>query len=156
MIEYKKEKINNSDLDETIKTNEIFKWVVTTKETKSNKTTVYFQRETDIPHYEEIVSLEKQFKKETTASSVPTYVFVIITLVFMTLYLICSWLLPDDSYNLTLFLALMVPGLVFLLLAFLFMYIRIKKIQKIIPVFLEKRRDYKIKVESLTNGNEEI
>ncbi len=153
MIEYKKEKINNADLDQTIETRQVFKWTVTGKEPKSNKTTVYFQRDTDIPHYDEIVSLEKQFNKETTASPVPTYIFIGITVVFMTMYLIFSWILSDDSYNVTFFFTFMVPGLVSLIIAFIFMYIRVKKIQKIIPVFLEKRRDYRIKIESLTDGN---
>ena len=148
MEEYLTKKVITSDLEETIETYKIFGWEVSDKSILGYKTMVVFNRDTDMPHYQEIVALEKKWNKETDFPAWPTYLFIILALLTITVYLIVS-VLTGFTDKLLYFLSIMLPGLVFFMLGAGYFYLRTHKIQKIIETYYEKRREYRLEIERI-------
>lgn len=153
MIESKNVKVTLNEVDEYIKTVSIFDWKVTNKEILGFKVSLTLTRETETPYYNEIKELEKKWKNETSISALPTYIFVGIALILITIYLVILLNNNDSDGNLvfqiTPFLSFMVPGILSFLLAAGYSFFRSRKIQKIIVSYYELRREYDIKAQEL-------
>ena len=148
MEEYLTKKIVTKDLDETIKTYEVFDWKVANKDILGYKTLVTFSRDTEEPHYAEIKALEKKWNKEMSFPAWPTYLFIALAILTITAYLIVS-ILTGFEDKLIYFLSIMMPGLGFFIIGTLFFIIRTKKIEKIIVKYYERRHDYALEAKRI-------
>ena len=148
MEEYLVKKLITNDLDESLKTYAVFDWKVSNKQINGYKTTVTFVRETETPYYSQIVELEKKWNKETNVPSWPGYLLVILAFLTITAYLIVSWMSGFQD-KLTYFLAIMLPGLFLLMLASGYFVLRIKKIEKILANYYEKRHEYDLEIKKI-------
>ena len=152
MEEYLTRKIVTNDLDETIKTYAVFDWKVVNKNIVGYKTIVTFSRDTGEPHYQEIKELEKKWNKEMNYPSWPIYLFVILSILTITAYLIVSYLTGFTNKSLY-FLSIMLPGLVFFVLAALLLIVRMKKIEKILAKYYERRHEYMLEAKRIKGVN---
>ena len=146
-------KVKNNEIDDTIQTMATFDWNLISKDINGYKTVLTFEREKDTPYYQEVISLEKKWKKETSFPSWPNYLLVLVSFILITIYLVFLLNSKDDEgkllFNITHFLSFMLPGLIFLLLAVLYTIIRGRKIRYIIENYYEKRREYQLLINSL-------
>ena len=156
MKEYKTIKVLLKDADEYIKTVNVFDWKVQDKEILGVKMKITLEREMGTSYYQEIKKLEKEWHKETTFPSWPTYVLSAIALVLITIYLVLFLNNQDEYGNLLFdikqFLCFMLPRIITILIAFIYSFIRSRKINKIITLYYEKRREYSLKAQEI-KGN---
>lgn len=146
-------KVNNNEIDDFIQTMSVFEWTLTSKDINGYKTILTFEREKDTPFYQEVVNLEKKWKKETNFPSWPNYLLVLISFTLITIYLVFLLNSKDDEgkmlFNITHFLSFMLPGLLFLLSSVIYTIVRGRKIHSIIENYYEKRREYQLLIKSL-------
>ena len=148
-MEAKIRKVSTEEVDSVITGMAIFDWKVIKKEINGTRSVLTFERDENVPYYDEMVKKEKAYEKETNPSSLLIYIFVGLALVLMTTYLIVSSLNGGFAFDNIYFYAIMIPGLVSFLLSALFLFLRVKKIQKILANFYERRREVSLEMEEL-------
>ena len=154
MEEFKTKKVLTSDISEVNVTESVFGWEAYDEEKGSYKSKIFYKRDNSMPYYQEITSYEKKWRKDMEPSPILSYIFLGVAVLFITVYLFLGLIFKgDDSLKLTFFLSLMVPGLAFFILGTVFSLLRIRKIQKNLPTYFERRREIKEKIEQLKNGN---
>lgn len=154
MTETKTIKIDNNQLVESIKTLEVFEWKVVNKDVGPYKSILTLERETDTPYYSKLVEYEKEWNKQMVIKNTAVYVFLAIALVILTTAGIMKFVFLNDKTIGYVVYGLLGGGLFFFLLGALFFYLNIKKMQKNIPLYFEKRREFMLKIKELKeNGN---
>ncbi|MBR0295374.1 MAG: hypothetical protein IJQ67_05685 [Bacilli bacterium] len=153
MEQYLTKKINTTDIDDFIKLEAIFDYELVSKDIRGNKTYLTFKRETSTPYFEKIVELEKKWNKEMNYPAWPTYVLIALALITITGYLVVSFITGFEN-KLIFFLSIMLPGLLFFVLASLYFIFRAKKIEKILAIYYEKRREYQIEANKIKGVEE--
>ena len=151
MIETKVLKIRNEDLDESIKTEAVFDWKVVNKEMGAYKTTVSFERENDVPYYDEMIAKEKEWHKQMDIKYYPVYILLAIALLVLTSSAVVRLALRGFEYLNIIVFSLLGLGFAIFVAGGLTFYFIIKKVQKTLPLYYEKRRDYMLEMEKLRN-----
>ena len=149
MIETKKMTIKNTELDEAIKTEKVFDWSAQDKEIGSYKTQVMFQRETEVPYYSKMVELEKRWHKEMDISYIIVYILLGIAMLFLSSAGIFRLVFSNIEYSNIITFALLGVGLLVFACGAVLSFLKIKKVQKVIPTYFEKRRELSIQMDEL-------
>ena len=122
-------KVLNNIKDDAIKNYTLFKWVLIEEKPNLKETTLVFERDDQMDHYQEIVKLEKQFNNVYKIPGWIGYVLIGITLIYVTVIAILwiTHILDMDKQSMIILLA--VPTGVLLLLNVLFTYLRNREMQ---------------------------
>lgn len=142
-------KIKSDDLEKVIKTKEIFDWNVTSKEENNDRYIVTFVRDTSTPYYQEIKLREKKWKKTMEMSYTLVYIFVALSLLVITSALVVKLSLKGYEHLQTLIYILLGSGVFLSTIAAVLFMLEVKRFQKIIPVYLDKRFEMKKEIEEI-------
>ena len=154
MKEYFYKKIRNEEVDEYIKTMEIFDWKVTDKTIEAYKTSLSFERDNETPYYKEMVLKEKAWNKKYNPTMIHIYILSILSIIVITGALITHFLFPNAAFHNPLVYSLLFSGIGVFMIASLFFFLRIKKGQKNIMSFYEDRHQLKEEIKALKDGKD--
>ena len=139
--------VNKRVREDVIKDYSLFKYEIKEEKEIDDKIEIVFVRDNNIPHYQEIKTLEKQYFK---VSKVPLYSIIVLSLiafVYLTIGIIFSL---NDLLHLSKEIYLyifVIPSAVILLFVFLLEQIRSKQIvnyinnkEKLYKIYLDKMR----------------
>lgn len=90
----------------------LFDWELLEEKSIGEKVELFLQRDNQTKHYSELIKLEKTYFK---MSSIPMWSLFVLTglaFIFLTLYLVMSFLTPDGN-KLLWFLVTLLPGVLF-------------------------------------------
>lgn len=143
-------KVLNNIKDDAIKNYTLFKWVLIEEKPNLKETTLVFERDDQMDHYQEIVKLEKQFNNVYKIPGWIGYVLIGITLIYVTVIAILwiTHILDMDKQSMIILLA--VPTGVLLLLNVLFTYLRNREMQYHLNHKDEKYLKYQKKIDEIT------
>ena len=155
MKEYLTRKVRFEEVDEFIKTEEIFLWKLVSKDESGFKVRLTFERETEEPYYKETVQKEKIWKKKMETNMVPIYVLTALAMVLITAALIVRLLLGNEGVYQILVYSFLFGGIGVFLVASLIFLLLLRKGQKNIMNFYELRHQLKEELDQIRNGNKE-
>ena len=110
----------------------IFLWKCEEKKVVGNQVIFTFSRDDSIPQIEEVRKLEKEYGEYRVGSMLPTVVFPLLGIVFLTVFLIL-YLVQKENFNLLLFFfALGIPAILCIIVSVLVMVLRTMTVKKIL------------------------
>ena len=143
-------KVLNNVKEDAKKNYQLFKWVLVEEKEDLRETTLVFQRDDQVPYYQELVKLENQFNKVYSIPSWIAYGLIGLILVYVTtiaiLYL--THIINVEKQILVLILA--IPTGVLLLANVFITYLRSKEMNYHLTKKEEKYAKYQKKVDELT------
>ncbi len=154
MKEYLNKKIRNEEVDEYLKTMEIFDWKCVSKDFEAYKINLSFERETETPYYQEMIIKEKKWNKKYHPTMIHIYILSILAILVITSALIAHFLSSGALYHDPLVYSLLFSGIGIFMITSLLFFLRIKKGQKNIASFYEERHQIKEEMEALKNGKD--
>lgn len=114
-----------------------------------------FQRNTNLKHYQEIKKLEEEWFSFDYPPMWPLIVLTFISFGFLTALLVTWIITPKESFNLSLYLLSMgLPGVIFSILSFVYMWFRVKKMKDVLDNGPIKRKEIKEKALGLLNDKD--
>ena len=123
-------KVNSYSVTRSVYLMGLFDWKMVKEEKKENgPSTLYFERDENVPYYKEMVEIEK----EISPHMMPFWVLIIpvaLSFVLVTLYLILFLTLKPSFDSMKFFFILFIPAMCLLLLDTLFFFIRSKQLMK--------------------------
>ena len=123
-----KRKVNSYSVSRAVYLMGLFDWKLVKEEKKENApSTLYFERDENVPYYQEMVEAEK----EISPKLIPFWVLLIpigVAFSLVTVYLILFLSLRPNFDTLLYFFVLFVPAMVMLLLDTLIFYLRSKQL----------------------------
>ena len=143
-------RVRIQDVNEEIKTRSIFLWSLKDRQDTSFDSLLTFERDDEDKDYLKIKELEDGFNKENKVSNIFTYIVLAIAFIIMTTALILHFTL-DSNLSFIVYILLGVGGASFLLASLLF-YMNVRKSQKNILSFFDRRHEYELKVKEIKNG----
>ena len=155
MIETKVLKIKLEELDESIKTESVFDWKVKDKNIGSYNAIVTFERETDVPYYAEMIQKEKEWHKTMDVKYVPVYILLAIAVIVLTSAAGVRLFTKGLEYSNIIVFSLLGLGFAVFAVGGLVFYLKVKKVQKTLPFYFEKRREYMLEMEKLRNDEKQ-
>ena len=142
-------KVLNNVKEDAIKNYELFKWKLVEQKPDLKETTLVFERDNEVSYYQELVNLEEKFNKVYTIPSWLFYVFIGITLGYVSVMAIL-WLTKVINIEKGYFVIILaIPSGILLLLNVFFTYLRNKEMDNHINKKDEKYRIYQEKVDKL-------
>ena len=144
-------KVLNNVKEDAKKNYQLFKWVLVEEKEDLKETTLVFQRDDQVPYYNELVKLENKFNKVYTIPGWVGYSLIVLILVYVTTIAIL-WLthiLNLEKQYLVILLA--VPTGILLLANVFISYLRNKDMFNHLNKKEEKYAKYQKKVDELVN-----
>lgn len=127
----------------------LFKWNCIERKVEGKKVILSFIRDENISHLSEIETMENEYGEYKIGSMLPTIIFPSASFVLITVFLIV-FLANKDNFNFPLFFPLIMgPALVCLILAFVFMFLRMKAINRIEHEKPLKDREFQERIANL-------
>ena len=127
----------------------LFLWKCEEKKTVGNHIEIRFSRDDSAPYIEELRKLENEFGEYHVGTMLPTIILPAVSMVLFTIFLII-YLVNKDDFNFPLFFfAILLPALLCLLAAMVFMVLRTMTINKITREKPLKEQEYKTKIDRL-------
>ena len=127
----------------------IFKWKCLEKKYIGSKIEIHFSRDDSLPYIDELRKLENEYGEYKVGTMLPTYILPGVSMVLFTVFIIIFFVNKDHFDFLPYFLSLILPALICLVLAFIFMFLRSRTIGKIEKEKPIKDQEYKDKVSKL-------
>lgn len=152
MAEFLNKKIKKEEFKEEVHTMSLFLWEVYDKKDLGDRYEITFKREENTPYYDEITALEKKWNKENKINNIPILIGTITAIALLTASLIFKQVNGDSTAIVT--YVLLFSGLFLFIVSSVFLLLNIKKNQKIIANFFEKRREYEIEINKIKNGKD--
>ena len=143
-------KVLNNVKEDAKKNYQLFKWVLVDEKEDLKETTLVFQRDDQVPYYNELVKLENKFNKVYSIPAWIGYALIGLILVYVSTIAIL-WLthiLNVEKQFLVIILA--IPTGVLLLANVGISYLRNRELQYHLTKKEEKYRKYQEKVDALT------
>lgn len=123
-------KVNSYTVSRAVYLMGLFDWKLVKEEKSENAPSIlYFERNEDVPYYQEMVEVEK----ETSPHLLPFWVLIIpvsISFILMTIYLIMYLALRPNFDTMKFFLIFFLPAMALLLLDTLIFYLRSRQLMK--------------------------
>ena len=123
-------KVNSYAVTRSVYLMGLFDWKMVKEEKKENgPSTLYFERDENVPYYQEMVEIEK----EVSPHMIPFWVLIIpVALAFLlvTAYLICFLTLKPNFDTMKFFFIFFLPAMGLLLLDTLFFFLRSRQLLK--------------------------
>ena len=123
-------KVNSFTVSRAVYLMGLFDWKLVKEEKNENAPSIiYFERNEDVPYYQEMVEVEK----ETSPHLLPFWVLIIpvsISFILMTIYLIMYLALRPNFDTMKFFLIFFLPAMALLLLDTLIFYLRSRQLMK--------------------------
>lgn len=123
-------KVNSYTVSRAVYLMGLFDWKLVKEEKNENAPSIlYFERNEDVPYYQEMVEVEK----ETSPKLIPFWVLVIpvaISFILMTTYLIMYLALRPNFDTMKFFLIFFLPTMALLLVDTLIFYLRSRQLMK--------------------------
>ena len=127
----------------------LFEWKCIEQRNVGKNVYFKFQRDDQVPYYEELVKLEKEFPNYKVGSFLTVSLMPIVTFALVTIFLIV-FLIDKEHFNFTLmFSLLMIPALLVLVLTVVFTILRFKSISRIEKEKPLLESEYKQKIAEL-------
>ena len=124
---------------------EIFQYRLEEKKVVGSSIYLTYSRDDSLPFIKELEELEKEYGDYHIGSMIPTYVLPIPAFILLTVFLIL-FLTNKELDTVLFFCVLVIPALLFIVAAFLVMFLRMRSISKIEKEKPEKDKEYRIKV----------
>lgn len=148
-MEIKEVVVTNENAQITLDKYLIFEYKCLEQRNMGNKTYFKFERDNEVPYYEELVKLEQEYGEYKIKSMTGVSLMPIITFVLVTIFLVV-FLIDKEHFNFTLmFSLLMIPALLVLVFTVALTVIKLKAISKINKEKPNKDLEYKEKVDEL-------
>ncbi len=144
-------KTNINKVDIKVEEMKIFDWKLKDKVIENDIAILTFERDDSTPYYLKLNELEKEYYKQDLFPSWPIFLSCGLALLFLILFTIFFFVKRDLVFNLFIWIFLL-PGVVCLLLAVVFSYLRMKSINNFIKTNEERQRNIILEVEKLRNG----
>ena len=154
--EYKKLKIRTDNLSEEKQTLSIFGWEVENQDIGELNTIVYLRRDIDVPYYEEVLKLEKEWNRKMSVSPLIIYILMAITAVLLTVFLVLNFFIQLTTLSSVLSIVLLVSAGATFLGGSLTFILEMMKVQRNLPQYYEKRREFAEKIERIKHDHEVI
>ena len=142
-------KVLNNVKDDAIKNYQLFRWVLVKETPGLKETTLVFERDDSMKHYNEIKKLETKFNNVYTIPSFLPYVFVVITLIYVSVIAILWLTHVLDVEKSILVVILAIPSGVLLLANVLITFLRQRQMNYHLNKKEEKYEKYKKLIEEL-------
>lgn len=127
----------------------LFLWKCEEKKTFGNRIEIRFSRDDSVPYIDELRKLENEFGEYRIGTMLPTIILPGVSIVLFTVFLI-FYLFNKDNFNFPLFFfTILLPALLCLLVAMVFMILRTITISKINKEKPLKEQEYRQRVNSL-------
>lgn len=121
-------KVNSYSVSRSVYLMGLFDWKLVREDKKEGAPSIlYFERDENVPYYQEMVAVEK----ETSPKLIPFWVLIIpvaLAFILVTLYLVFYLALRPDFDKLLFFFVLFVPAMALLLSDVLIFYLRSKQL----------------------------
>ena len=154
--EYKKLKIKTEGINEEKKTLSLFGWEVDDQDIGEVNSVLYLKRDMDVPYYQELKNLEKEWNHKMSFKPLPVYILMAVTGVLFTAYLILNFIAKVITLQSVPGIILLSAGGLTFLAGSLTFILEMMKVQKNLPQYFEKRREYAEKIESIKHDHEVI
>lgn len=127
----------------------IFEYKCLEKKYQGNKVIYRFQRDDSVSYIDELRKLENEYGGYHIGSMLPTIILPVISIILFTIFLVLMFVLKDNFNLILYFCSLILPALLFLFLGAVFMFLRIRMINKIEKEKPIKDNEYRQKVANL-------
>ena len=128
----------------------IFEWkCLEQKSIGVNKLELRFARDDSVSYINELRKLEEEYGDYKVGTMLPTFILPGVSMALFTAFIIVFFINRDHFDFLLFFLTLVLPAIICLALAFLFMLLRSRTIAKIDREKPEKDREFREKVRNL-------
>lgn len=142
-MEQKIIKIDKDGLDKEIKKQALFLWSLKEKKEKGFYVFATFERDENAKNYRRVKELEKEYNNIKTPSLTPIFIFIALTIIFFTLFVIFAFVFKDPQGSSTLLLtwilSFVLPGTLSLLTVFILYFLRMKKTLNYLDVLSKKQ-----------------
>ncbi len=132
-----------------------FGWEVANLNKDEEYTYIQFQRDPNLKNYNRLKQLEQEWFSFDYPPLWPLILLTILSFACLTGLLVTWMVTPKEDFNLSLYLLSMgLPGLIFSILSFLYLWYRVKKMKKVLdegPILRAKIK--KEALELLNDGN---
>lgn len=127
----------------------IFEYKCLEKKYQGNKVIYRFQRDDSVSYIDELRKLENEYGGYHIGSMLPTIILPVISIILFTVFLVMMFVLKDNFNLILYFCSLILPALLFLFLGAVFVFLRIRMINKIEKEKPIKDNEYRQKVANL-------
>lgn len=140
--------INENQL---VKEMELLEWKIVSRETRNDKVTISFQRDTSIPYYKELLKYEKRISSLRELPLWPLFVLIFLSFALVTALLVL-WIVLDQNFEpLKWILSLGLPAVTLSILASVYILLRAKHLEKLDIKSRELKREISTAIEELRN-----
>ena len=128
----------------------LFEYKCINRTQQGSKITLTFQRDDSVPYIEELRKLEREYGSYHIGSLLPGLILPPISFILFTVFLITIFVKTGMSIFVTV-PAFVIPAVILLVIAVVFMLLRMKTVNKIASEKPNKDLEYKKKIENLKN-----
>lgn len=129
---------------------QIFHYHLEEKKVVGSSIYLTYSRDDSLPFINELNELEKEYGDYHIGSMIPTYILPIPAFILLTVFLIL-FLTNKELNTILFFCALVIPALLFIVAAFIVMFLRMRTISKIEKEKPIKDQEYRIKVDKVVS-----
>ena len=105
---------------------------VTSMKEEGDKVSLTLQRDLSKEQYKKILDRVKLYKKSNVLSIVPLFVFISISVIFLTTFIVLMLNVKDKNFEVINYLCFLFPGLILFLVSAIYSMVRIKSINSYI------------------------
>ena len=127
----------------------LFEWKCLDRKYVGSHVEMRFVRDDSVPYIKKLRKLEKSYGDPRIRSMIPTIILPIISIGLFTAFLVVFFINRDNFNFLLYFLSLLLPAIICLLGAVVFMILRSRAIGKIETEKSKKEEEYRKKIEQI-------
>lgn len=142
-------KVSLVNEDRFVSEMEAFKWEKVSRNVVKDNAIIEFKRDTSLPYYKEMITLENKINSVKYPPIWPLYVFFVISVGLVTALLV-MWIVMGDNFNSVLWLlSLGLPATIFSTLSAVYVFLRAKKMEQFFNEEARVKAEIKKDLESL-------
>ena len=149
-MEEKVIKASKENRDLVIDKHKLFEWKVDKEEVKGTQSVLTFSRDNEVPYYRQLVELENQFPEYKFLPFILIIIFAALAFISITVLLIVF--LANRDLASTYWLAFIIPSGVFLVIAMVFTFLRMRTLDKVINEKRQKESEFALKIKKLKDN----